>query len=73
MVPAGASNFRNELIFAPKFLAKDKYSNIIHFNYFSTGGHFAAFEVPELLAGDVFEFVKKVEQLEANKANKKEL
>ncbi|NP_001121449.1 epoxide hydrolase 1 precursor [Xenopus tropicalis] len=61
-VPTGVASFPNELVHCPPFWAKQKYVNIISFNYMPRGGHFAAFEEPELLAKDVQQFVGKVEQ-----------
>ncbi|CAN2387478.1 Biotransformation enzyme that catalyzes the hydrolysis of arene and aliphatic epoxides to less reactive and more water soluble dihydrodiols by the trans addition of water [Pristimantis euphronides] len=61
-VPTGIASFPNELLHCPLLWAKQKYLNIVSFNYMPRGGHFAAFEEPELLAKDIQQFVRKVEQ-----------
>uniref|UniRef100_A0A914EDY0 Epoxide hydrolase n=1 Tax=Acrobeloides nanus TaxID=290746 RepID=A0A914EDY0_9BILA len=61
-VPTGYAAFKHDLggkITAPLEFAKDL-CNIQHYTYFKDGGHFAAFEMPEELAKDVFTFFKKV-------------
>ncbi|XP_066451342.1 epoxide hydrolase 1-like [Eleutherodactylus coqui] len=61
-VPTGIAAFPCELLHAPRVLAKDKYRNIVTYTYMPRGGHFAAFEEPELLARDIQNFVSKVEK-----------
>ncbi|KAM5163809.1 epoxide hydrolase 1-like [Mantella aurantiaca] len=61
-VPTGIAAFPCELMHYPKIWAKAKYYNIVTYNYMPRGGHFAAFEEPELLARDIQDFVSKVEQ-----------
>lgn len=61
-VPTGIASFPNELVHCPLLWAKQKFLNIVSFNYMPRGGHFAAFEEPELLARDILQFVGKVEQ-----------
>ena len=41
--------------------------NIVQYTYMPRGGHFAALEEPQLLAEDIFSFVRKVEVLEKEK------
>ncbi|OAD56030.1 Juvenile hormone epoxide hydrolase 1 [Eufriesea mexicana] len=62
-VPTGCAAFPHELLSQPESLLKERYTNIIHFNFIPRGGHFAAFEEPRLLADDIFSFVKKTENL----------
>ncbi|XP_033835486.1 epoxide hydrolase 1-like [Periophthalmus magnuspinnatus] len=61
-VPAGLAAFPNELMHCPETWAKTKYKNVYSYTFMPRGGHFAAFEEPQLLADDVFSFVKKVEK-----------
>uniref|UniRef100_A0A8C8SLM8 Epoxide hydrolase n=1 Tax=Pelusios castaneus TaxID=367368 RepID=A0A8C8SLM8_9SAUR len=63
-VPTGIASFPNELLHTPRSWAQQKYVNIISFNFMPRGGHFAAFEEPELLAIDIQQFVGKVEKKE---------
>ncbi|XP_076621441.1 juvenile hormone epoxide hydrolase 1-like [Colletes latitarsis] len=70
-VPTACANFPHELIIQPKFVLKERYPNIIQYNYIARGGHFAAFEEPRLLSDDVFSFVKQTEEMkEAEQPNK---
>jgi microsomal epoxide hydrolase len=50
--------FPNELAYLPKSLLQEKYQKLVRFTDMPQGGHFAAFEVPELLSDDVWETVK---------------
>ncbi|KAM6461811.1 epoxide hydrolase 1-like [Liasis olivaceus] len=62
-VPTGIAAFPNELAHCPRSWAKKKFKKIVTYTYMPRGGHFAAFEEPELLAQDIRQFVKKVEHL----------
>ncbi|TKR87269.1 hypothetical protein L596_011691 [Steinernema carpocapsae] len=62
-VPTGYASFKHDF---PQQIPEEIAAancNMTHFGEFSDGGHFAAFEVPKQLAGDVFAFVGKVETL----------
>ncbi|XP_032634671.1 epoxide hydrolase 1 [Chelonoidis abingdonii] len=63
-VPTGVASFPNEILHTPRSWAQQKYINIISFNFMPRGGHFAAFEEPELLAADIQQFVGRVEKEE---------
>uniref|UniRef100_H3DGU8 Epoxide hydrolase 5 n=2 Tax=Tetraodon nigroviridis TaxID=99883 RepID=H3DGU8_TETNG len=60
-VPSGLAAFPGEIMHCPKAWAKMKYVNIYSYTLMPRGGHFAAFEEPQLLADDILQFVKKVE------------
>ncbi|KAM4771341.1 LOW QUALITY PROTEIN: epoxide hydrolase 1-like [Rhinophrynus dorsalis] len=62
-VPTGIAAFPNEMVHAPRVWAKEKFRNIVTYTYMPRGGHFAAFEEPELLARDIQNFVSKVEKI----------
>ncbi|XP_056147753.1 epoxide hydrolase 1 isoform X2 [Lampris incognitus] len=62
-VPTGVAAFPGELVHCPRSWAEIRYRNILSYSYMSQGGHFAAFEEPQLLANDIIQFVKKVEKL----------
>ncbi|KAG8123438.1 hypothetical protein E2320_018823 [Naja naja] len=62
-VPTGIAAFPNELLHCPRSWAKKQFKNIVTYTYMPRGGHFAAFEEPDLLAQDIRQFVKKVEHL----------
>lgn len=60
-VPTGLAAFPNELMHCPWVWASSKFTDIRSYTYMPRGGHFAAFEEPELLSQDILQFVKKVE------------
>jgi len=54
-VPTGVAAFPKEILRSPRRWCESKY-NITHWTDMPRGGHFAAFEQPELFAADVREF-----------------
>jgi pimeloyl-ACP methyl ester carboxylesterase len=52
-VPAAVSVFPRELYQAPRSWAEQAYPNLIYFNEVDRGGHFAAWEEPELFATEM--------------------
>ncbi|XP_065294094.1 epoxide hydrolase 1-like isoform X2 [Dermacentor albipictus] len=65
-VPTGFSVFPEDLLAIPKSFIGHAYHDVVTFVQHSTGGHFAAFEVPELLEKDVRQFVAAVEARNAS-------
>ncbi|EFA00566.1 Juvenile hormone epoxide hydrolase 1-like Protein [Tribolium castaneum] len=59
-VPSACAVFRNEIAHQPPALLSEKYHNLVHYSEKSDGGHFAAFEVPKILAEDIFVGVEKM-------------
>lgn len=59
-VPCAVARFPNEIIYQVDWILKDKYPNLVQTTDFEDGGHFAAFEVPEVLAEDIFSSVFKM-------------
>ncbi len=53
MLPVGYSVFPGELFQAPRHWVKSAYHNLIYFNEADRGGHFAAWEEPELFAEEM--------------------
>lgn len=45
--------FPGEIYRAPRSWAERAYHNLIYFNEVNKGGHFAAWEVPELFAAEI--------------------
>ncbi|XP_036403210.1 epoxide hydrolase 1-like isoform X1 [Megalops cyprinoides] len=62
-VPTGLAVFPHEMLHCPLTWARWRYKNIQSYSYMPRGGHFAAFEEPQLLADDFKQFVKKVEDV----------
>jgi len=52
-VPVAVSVFPDEIYAAPKSWTERAYPNLIHYNRLPKGGHFAAWEQPELFAGEL--------------------
>ena len=52
-IPAAVSVFPEEVYQAPRSWAERAYPNLIFYNKHDKGGHFAAWEPPELLVGDL--------------------
>jgi pimeloyl-ACP methyl ester carboxylesterase len=52
-VPVAVSVFPDELYQAPKSWTEKAYPNLIHYNKLDKGGHFAAWEQPQLFCEEV--------------------
>jgi pimeloyl-ACP methyl ester carboxylesterase len=52
-LPVAYTTFPGELFQAPRHWVKQAYHNLIYFNEAEKGGHFAAWEEPELFAGEM--------------------
>lgn len=57
-VPAGYAEFKVEILKPPRSLAERMYSDIRRWTVVERGGHFAALEQPEALAGEVQAFFR---------------
>ena len=57
--PCAVAMFPKEIIRPPRSWAQAKY-NIVQWSEFPSGGHFAALEKPEELAGDIVKFADSV-------------
>ena len=69
-VPTGYAEFPREIIRPPRSVAKTMYTDIRRWTKMSRGGHFAALEQPELLAGDVKDFFASLSAGSAKKARR---
>src|SRR5215203_2047236 len=52
-IPVAVSVFPDELYQAPRSWAEEAYPNLIHYNKLDKGGHFAAWEQPQLFSEEV--------------------
>jgi pimeloyl-ACP methyl ester carboxylesterase len=52
-IPVAVSAFPDELYQAPRSWAEQAYPKLIHYNKLSKGGHFAAWEQPQLLVSEL--------------------
>jgi pimeloyl-ACP methyl ester carboxylesterase len=52
-IPAGVSVFPDELYEAPRSWAERAYPKLIHYNRLPVGGHFAAWEQPQLFSEEI--------------------
>jgi pimeloyl-ACP methyl ester carboxylesterase len=53
-VPVGFTTFPGEIFRAPRSWVETSYPNLIHFNEVDKGGHFAAWEQPELFSEELW-------------------
>ncbi len=60
--PVGCSIFPKEIFRCSRRWAEKRYPNIIHWNELEKGGHFAAFEQPELFVTEVRDCFRAVRQ-----------
>ena len=52
-IPAAVSRFPREIIPLPRSWAERAYPNLVYYNELDKGGHFAAWEQPELFSEEV--------------------
>ncbi len=52
-LPTGCSIFPKEIVPTPRSWAEKRYTNIVYWNELDKGGHFAAFEQPELFVREL--------------------
>jgi epoxide hydrolase len=52
-LPTGCSIFPKEIVPTPRSWAETRYKNIVYWNELDKGGHFAAFEQPELFVNEL--------------------
>jgi pimeloyl-ACP methyl ester carboxylesterase len=52
-IPVAVTVFPGEQYQAPRSWAERAYPNLIYFNEVDKGGHFAAWEQPELFSGEI--------------------
>ena len=57
-IPTGCCIYPKEIIRASRRWAEKRYTNIIHWTDQEIGGHFAAFEQPDLYVNDIREFAR---------------
>src|SRR4029434_8204215 len=61
-IQAAVSVFPDELYPAPRSWAEKAYPKLIHYNQLPKGGHFAAWEQPELLTAELREAFRSLRQ-----------
>ena len=52
-IPVAVSNFPDDVVYSPRSWAERAYPNLVHFNNVDKGGHFAAWEQPEIYASEL--------------------
>jgi pimeloyl-ACP methyl ester carboxylesterase len=68
-IPVAVSAFPDELYQAPRSWAERAYPKLIHYNKLDKGGHFAAWEQPELLIKELRVAFKSLRSGEAKKVD----
>jgi len=53
MLPVGYTVFPGEIFQAPRHWVKSAYHNLVYYNQVDKGGHFAAWEEPELFSAEL--------------------
>lgn len=61
-IPVGCSVFPKELFLTSRRWAEKQYHQLIHFNEVERGGHFAAFEQPELFVREIRDCFRSLRQ-----------
>ena len=59
-LPTGISSFPKEIVRTPRSWAEKRYTNIQYWNDLDQGGHFAAFEQPELFIQEMRNWLKTI-------------
>lgn len=59
-VPVAILNFRHELAYVPRTIARFKYPNIKLWTFHNEGGHFASIEKPEEYRQDLEKFLAEL-------------
>jgi pimeloyl-ACP methyl ester carboxylesterase len=52
-VPVAVSVFPDDVVYSPRSWTEQAYPNLVHYREMDRGGHFAAWEVPELYASEL--------------------
>jgi len=60
-VPMACARFKKDVVCQPNTILKEKYPILLQTNDYSDGGHFAALEVPQVLADDIWSAAEKFE------------
>ncbi|CAF0742843.1 unnamed protein product [Brachionus calyciflorus] len=60
-VPVSVQTYINEIFVIPKRVIETKYANLVRYNIFENGGHFASFQNPENTTKDFIEFIMQIE------------
>ncbi len=58
-VPSACAQFPKEIVFQSATFLRDRFVNLIRATKMPRGGHFAAFEEPQLLADDIWASVQE--------------
>ncbi len=53
LMPGGVSIFPHEIFRSSRRWVEERFKNLVHYNVLNKGGHFAAFEQPELFVNEV--------------------
>lgn len=66
-IPAGASIFPGELFQPSRRIVERRYTNLIHYNQLDRGGHFAAWEQPDLFVQEVRDCFRRIREPSAGR------
>ncbi|KAL4709531.1 hypothetical protein ACJJTC_007262 [Scirpophaga incertulas] len=66
-VPTWCLQLKYEIAYLPEFMLRWKYTNLLGVTPMEEGGHFAAFEMPQVFANDIINAVKKFREFQIKK------
>jgi pimeloyl-ACP methyl ester carboxylesterase len=66
-IPVAVSSFPDEIDLCPRNWAEQAYPNLIHYNKLDEGGHFAAWEQPQLFAAELRAGFRLLRQTDGSK------
>ena len=61
-MPVAVSAFPDEIYAAPRSWAERAYPKLVYYNRLDMGGHFAAWELPQLFSGEMRAAFKSLRQ-----------
>ena len=59
-VPVGVQMNLNDIFVTPKWFIKKRYLGLLEYKIYEMGGHFAAFQNPDITAKDIVDFVNQI-------------
>lgn len=66
-VPTACTKFQHELLYQTDHILGERFVNLFQSKEYSEGGHFAAFEIPDVLADDMWSAIEIFEKINNNK------
>lgn len=71
VVPTVCAAYPYDLVYTPEAILRNKFTNLLYLSHMPRGGHFAAFEEPQLFAQDLWKAICNIENLVHDKPRNK--